>query len=159
MTRVIDDEVVTRESERENFPRQRDQGRFTMAKRVTTQELATRLDALEASIQVIAQGIATLQADAPAPAPTQREVVVQKTDMSSIAGKVPVHQVVRRREGAQVSATKWGEPVQMYVRTKADGKYGVAYCKLAEIDKFRSQPSFVTTVDKFKDGTSGIINP
>ena len=130
-----------------------------MAKRVTTQELATRLDALEASIQVVAQGIATLQAGVPAPAPAQREVVVQKTDMSAVAGKVPEHQVLRRREGAADSAAKWGEKVQMYVYSKGRGKYGVAYCKLAEIGKFSSQPSFVTTVDKFKDGTSGIINP
>ena len=130
-----------------------------MAKRVTTQELATRLDALEASIQVVAQGIAPLQAGVPAPAPAQREVVVQKTDMSAVAGKVPAHQVIRRRENAQEKATEWGAPVQVYVRTKKNGKYGVAYCRLAEIDKFMSQPSFVTTVDKFKDGTSGIINP
>ena len=89
-----------------------------MAKRVTTQELATRLDALEASIQVVAQGIATLQAGVPAPAPAQREVVVQKTDMSAVAGKVPAHQVIRRRENAQEKATEWGEPVQVYVRPR-----------------------------------------
>ena len=129
-----------------------------MSKRVTTQELADQMAGLNASIETIAQALAAMQPNAPADVP-QREASIQKKDVSSMADKIPERQVLRRREGAQASATKWGEPVQMYVRQKADGKFGVAYCKLAAISTFEQQPSFISRVTSFKDGSAGIITP